>query len=708
MIRSAAVTLGLAVLLATPAGARQLPSVAAPERGPADSIPLPPRLLAPDSVPTARLDEIVVSALRLPIGITDAAYAVASNGPDMTRRGRAGLGLTEPLHGIPGVQVDNRYNYALGERITVRGFGARTQFGIRGVRVLVDGIPATMPDGQTTLNHLDLGTIDQVEVVRTPVAALYGNAAGGVIAIRTARPPSSPIALMSRFVTGSDGLARRQASVGGSTHAGSYLLHAGRLDYDGYRHHSSAQNRYLSARAATDIGPASVSLAFHSAAYDALNPGALTDSLLRIDRTAAFPFNVAQATGESGRHSQAGVTVEGPLRRFVLAASLYGLRRELENPIPPRIIDLSRKAGGFRMSIGTAPSADPRLQWDAGLEWAEQRDERLNHTNEGGARGALTLDQKERVRVSSAFATVRARLTRRALLQFGLRADATTFEVADRLVAATNPDDSGERKMRSWNPSVGVSQRVGKVARIFANLGTAFETPTTTELANRPTGAGGFNPELNPQKARSIEIGLNGFTARSYYQAALYATRVRGALVPFEVPDAPGRQFFRNAAAATHRGAEVMAGGKPLEGLDVRAGYTYTDARYRDFLAGAVSYAGKQLPGVAPHRVETLVRLRSSRAYLDLETRYQSRIPANDSNSVHSAAFAIHGARAGLTRLRWARLSGAPFIGIENLLNRRYNTSVVVNAAAGRYFEPGPGRTLYMGVDLAAEAAPGR
>lgn len=656
-----------------------------------------------DSAAMARLDEVVVTALRLPTEIGDAAYAVARNGSDVTRRARAGLGLTEPLHGIAGVQVDNRYNFALGERITVRGFGARTQFGVRGVRVLVDGIPATMPDGQTTLNHLDLGTIELVEVVRTPMAALYGNAAGGVIAIQTAPAPAAPIAVTGRMISGSDGLARRQLGVGGTTEAGSYLLRAGRLDYDGYRAHNTAENRYFSARTTTNIGPMSLALTFHRVAYDALNPGALPDSVVRRDRTAAFPFNVTQNTGESGRHSQAGLTLERTLGGLVLSTSAYGVRRELENPIPPRIIDLSRRAGGVRMSVGTAATA-ARLQWDAGVEWAQQRDDRLNHTNQAGLRGDLTLDQEERVRATAAFATARVPLTGRALLQLGLRADATTFVVADHLITDANPDDSGERRMRSWNPSAGISVRVGREVRVFANVGSAFETPTTTELANRPDGAGGFNPELNPQKTRSVEFGVNGFTTRTWYQGALYLSRVTGALVPFEVPAAPGRQFFRNAAGSRHKGAELMAGARLVKGLDARAAYTFTDARYRDYAVDAVSYEGRRLPGIAPHRLETLVRFSGSRAFLDLESRYQSRIPTNDGNSVHSAAFAIHGVRSGLTDVRWARVSGAPFLGIDNLLNRMYNSSVVVNAAGGRYFEPGPGRTIYVGLDLSAEA----
>ncbi|HEX6251133.1 MAG TPA: TonB-dependent receptor, partial [Gemmatimonadaceae bacterium] len=359
-------------------------------------------------------------------------------------------------------------------------------------------------------------------------------------------------------------------------------------------------------------------------------------------------------------------------------------------------------------SLGTAKAESARLAWDAGLETAVQQDDRLNYANVSGAPGELTLDQAERVRSNALFVSTRSKVTDRTLLQVGLRGDVTTFSVADRLVGAANPDDSGERRMRSWNPSVGVSVRAVGETRVFLNAGTAFETPTTTELANRPDGAGGFNPALEPQKTRSVEAGVNGVARRVYYQAALYQSRVTGALVPFEVPAAPGRQFYRNAATARHQGAELLIAGRLGAWGDARVAYTWTDARYRNYVVDGTSFERKRVPGVAPHRVESLVRIGSRHGFLDLETRYQGKVPTNDANTAHSGAYATHGARAGLTKLRWSRMAGAPFVGVENVLDRKYNSSVVVNAAGGRYFEPGPGRNFYIGLDLTAETAPGR
>lgn len=652
----------------------------------------------PDTASVARLDRIVITALRLPSELGAATYAAAHKGPDFTRLARPGLGLNEPLHAIPGVQVDNRFNYSLGERITVRGFGARTQFGVRGVRVMVDGIPATMPDGQTTLNHLDLGTIESVEVIRTPAAAVHGNAAGGVIAMRTSPPPESPLAIGTRTVAGSDGLLRTQFDIGGTTDQGSYLVHVGRLAFDGYRDFNTARNRYFSARTTTNLRTADLAVVVHQVRFDAENPGALPDSMVR-DPSVAFPTNVAQRTGQSGRHSQAGVTLQQPLGAIRLSTSAYGVRREFVNPILPRIIDLTRRAGGGRVALGSADPAT-RVQWEAGFESALQKDDRLNHTNVSGERGALTLDQDERVLMRAAMAAARTHLGPRITVEAGIRRDATEFSVRDHLISDTNPDDSGERAMRAWSPSVGVSASVADGTRIFVNYGTAFETPTTTELANRPDGAGGFNPDLRPQRTRSFEGGVNGFGQRLYYQAALYRSRVSGALVPFEVPNTPGRQFFRNAATATHRGVELMVGGSALTAFEFRAAYTWTDARYGRYVVGTAVHDGKRLPGIAPHRLETVVRFTQGRAFIDLESRYQSWMPANDDNSARSASYLVHSVRGGARGIAIGGMQAVPYAGIENLFDRQYVTAVTVNAAAGRFYEPGRPRSFYAGLDL--------
>jgi iron complex outermembrane receptor protein len=273
-------------------------------------------------------------------------------------------------------------------------------------------------------------------------------------------------------------------------------------------------------------------------------------------------------------------------------------------------------------------------------------------------------------------------------------------------VAGSNPDDSGERVMGATSPSIGVSVGVLPRVRLYANASRGFETPTTTELANRPTGAGGFNPELRPQRARSVEGGLNASWSAGptvgTAQLSAYSTRLTDALLPFEVPGAAGRQFFRNAGRARHRGVEAAATAALGGGLQLRAAYTLVDARFSEYAVGDSSYAGRRVPGVAPRRLDASVEWRESGgAFVAYEGRAQSWTPADDANRARSPGYFLSGLRGAWRPIRLGDSELVAFVGAINLFDVRWDAAVTVNAAGARYFEPGPGRSLYVGADLA-------
>ncbi|HEX2205471.1 MAG TPA: TonB-dependent receptor [Longimicrobium sp.] len=656
---------------------------------------------ARDTVPI----DTVTAVLRLPVPALRAPYAVSTNGGEAMRRAKPGLALDEALAAIPGVQVENRYSYALGERISVRGFGARAQFGVRGVRVLVDGLPATLPDGQTTLNHVDVGSLERAEVIRGPASALYGNASGGVVRLSTLPPPPVPLAPEYRVTAGSHGLLRMQTQAAGEGGGVAYRASFTRLAYDGFRDHADARNSLLGATLAWGAAGGRARLSFSAVDYDARNPGALSDSLLRADRTAAVARNVTQRTGERGRQGQLGVVWERPVASGALEVTAHFLARGIENPIPVSYIDLDRRVAGLRAALTGARGT---FRWSAGGEAEGQRDDRRNHVNEEGRRGALTLDQRERVTALAAFAEGSASLGRFDVLG-ALRYDRFRFAARDRRVTDTDPDDSGARTMDAWSPTLGLSGAIAREWRVYANVSTAFETPTTTELANRPEGAGGFNPALEPQRTRSLEAGTKGRIGPASVELAAYRARVRDALVPFEVEGAPGRQFFRNAGSALHRGAEASAAVTPFAGTTARLAYTYIDARFgRYLLADSTDLSGNRVPGIAPHRLEGTLFVSDPRGpFAGVDARYSSSIPVQDIDAegrFRSPAYTRVDARAGWRSLRLGRLRASPSVGVTNLFDVAYNASVVVNAFGGRFYEPGPGRAVHLGLDLGVSA----
>lgn len=654
-----------------------------------------------DSAPVV-LDTVTVRALGAPMPAFRAPFPVSVVGAEEIRLARPALALTDALAAIPGVQVDNRYNYALGERISIRGFGARAQFGVRGVRVLVDGIPATLPDGQTTLNHVDPSRLARAEVVRGPASALYGNASGGVVRLATAPPPAAPLASEHRVMGGSDGLLRVETAAGGTRGAAGWRAWASRLGYEGYREHASAENWLAGGTLAWARGADQARVTFSAVRWDALNPGSLSDSLLRVDRTRAYTRNVDQRTGEEGRQAHLGATWRRTTGAGALEVSAYGLARALDNPIPTVVIDLRRRVAGAR----AAWSADAGpLRWTGGVEAAAQRDDRRNFRNDAGVRGARLLDQAEAVSSTAAFAQGTLALRGVDVLA-ALRWDRFRFSVDDRLAGAGEPDDSGARTMARVSPALGVTVSPAPGLALYANVATAFETPTTTELANRPDGTGGFNPALGPQRTVSVEAGARvrlapGITA----EEAVYRAEIDDALIPFEVADAPGRVFFRNAGRARHRGVEAALVASPRAGWTARAAYAWTDARFGAYVVDGEDRAGNRVPGIAPHRLEASLLLSPARgAFGGVDVRAVSATPVADADAegrLDSPAYGVVDVRGGWRGLRIGSAEVSPFAGVTNVLDRAYNTSVVVNAFGRRYYEPGPGRALYAGVRVA-------
>ncbi len=672
---------------------------------------------------------IRVTVLRAPLLLSRTPYAVTV---EPARSGGPGLTLAAALAAVPGVQVDNRYNFSQGDRISVRGLGARAQFGVRGVKVLVDGIPATLPDGQTSLSHLDPRWVERAEVVRGPASSLWGNAAGGVIQLETAGPPGSGSDASATWLMGAHGLRHYGGEAGaGVRSAGRPGLGiraaASRLLYGGFREHGAADKRFGSARVEWTGARDAVTVVAHGVSYEAENPGSLTADALAADPAAAYGFNVVQDAGEAARQGQVGVTwVRRPAGSSpgtaptagpgwppgapsssgagggagpVLEVSGWVLARWLDNPIPPAIIALSRRAAGVRGSVRGAGEVGGRaVSWVVGLDAEGQWDDRQNFENLAGDPGGLLLDQAERVWSVAPFAELTAPLGPvRAMA--GLRWDRYRFTAEDRLVSPTDPDDSGSRVMGQVSPSLGVTTELG-AASAYANVTSSFETPTTTELANRPGGGAGFNPALEPQRAWSVEAGLRTpLGSRARLHAAAYRTAIRDALIPFEVEGAPGRSYFRNAGSAVHRGLELDVWAELAPSLRLRLGWSWVDARFDAFVTDDLDASGNRVPGVAPHRVRGAVAWTAGGGRVELEGRWMDAVPVDDGNTARAPSHSLLDLRAASPTLPLAG-GVAVFGGVDNLLDARYVTSVVGNAFGSRYYEPGPRRSAYLGLRL--------
>ncbi|MGQ0815566.1 MAG: TonB-dependent receptor family protein [Gemmatimonadota bacterium] len=618
---------------------------------------------------------------------------------ERVQAGRLGVTLDEALSDVPGVFVNNRYNFALGTRISMRGFGARAAFGVRGIRVIQDGIPLTMPDGQTNLNNVDLTSVGRIEVLRGAASMLEGNAAGGVIDIRSEQPPSG-FMLEARAAgadlgrSGIDNLGRFNVKLAGGGQRISYLISGARVDANGSRDHSSFIQNNLTARISGARTAFTLSIADAPVAE---NPGSLPRDSAEQQPGMAWPRNVATRAGEQSRQLQAGALHARRVGAGELSVSAYGLNRTLDNPLPFAYITLDRNALGFRSTFALRGVT-------LGVSMEGQADDRAEFDNISGRPGsAQRRDQTDRIRAVAPFVRASRRLTEELTLDAGARYDHVRFEVEDRFVM-DGRNDSGERTLHAFSPSAGASYAFAPNRMVFASVSTSFQTPTTTEMINTPPAAGqpccpaGLN-SVDPQRALSMELGFRGVAGRVWLDAAVYHMRIKNAIVPFQVAQVEGRAFFRNAGRTRHRGLELAAKVRITPRSNLTTSYTFSDFVFIDDGIDAVGNEGNQLPGVPAHHLVIRPSLFTRHVTFEPETELISSYFADDANSEaarNNAATIVN------VRVRASRPIGktrlTPFAAINNLTDERYNSSVVINAAGGRYFEPAPGRNFHIGL----------
>ncbi len=639
--------------------------------------------------PGRSLPEWTVEAARGTADAASAPYALAveTHAPDALPR--AALSMERALRSLPGAWVNDQGHFALGERISVRGMGARAPFGVRGMQVVLDGIPLTMPDGQTVLDVVESAVLRRTELLRSPAALFWGNGSGAVLFLATGDEPET-LRFRAQALAGSFG--QRRVLVEGQAPLGAHALqfYASNHRQEGYRAWSAGVRRRAGASVRFRTGASShLRLLGALALQDTEHPGSLTREQFEADPTMARPAFVDARAGKESLHAQAGIAFERAAGSRTLRITGYGVRRALDNPLSFAYIDLGRTAGGARVALRQDRG---RIRWGIGGDGALQHDIRKNFNNAAGAPGDnIFLDQVEDVTSAGAFAYAGFQIVRQVQVMGGLRYGTVRFAMEDRLLA--NGDQSGSRLFSAWSPMLGVSwRRDGWL--LFANYGTAFETPTTTELVNRPDLTGGFNPALDPQVTRGVEAGLRGALApRLFVDAALFAMRVDGRLVSFE--NEQGRDFFRNAGENTHRGLEVALQWVPSARWEATFAATASRLVFQE-----TALRGNLLPGVPERRLFGRVQRRQQDFRITVEAEAVSEYFTNDANTAANDGYVVFDASLGHEGFTAGSVRIMPFVEVRNALDARYSGSVSINAFGGRYYEPAPGRAFLAGLQL--------
>ncbi|MEX2404129.1 MAG: TonB-dependent receptor [Balneolales bacterium] len=609
------------------------------------------------------------------------------------------LTLDRVLSDVPGLWVSNRGNFAVGERISIRGMGWRAAFGVRGIYVLMDGIPLTMPDGQTGMDILDPAFIKQAEVIRGPSSSFWGNAGGGTIVLST-RDLSGKPATRFRAYTGSYGTYKMEASTSSQIGEHSYNLFGSFLDHDGFRDHSSHRSTRLGGNAKlhfSDNTDLSLTGAFVDAPFTQ-NPSSLTEEDARNNPRMAFENSINANAGKTWRQGQAGVTLTHRTDLGTLTATTYGIARDLHNPLPHADIEVDRLVGGGRISL-----QDNRgfLSWGLGIDASVQQDDRRNYDyvdpdEDNYTRNDLVLDQTETVNNTGVFSRVGTNWER-FNLSASLRYDHLVFQNDDMLML--EEDQSGSRNFSSFSPSAGISYKIN-TNLLYANFGTAFQSPTTTELVNRPDMTGGFNPDLDPERTLGIETGTRGMLTdlNLSYDIAAYSMEVRNRLISSQ--DRSGREYYRNEGLTRNNGIETYLEWQPIPQLTARMSYTWSRFTFSQEETDT-ELDGNRLPGIPEHRLASTLQYSPSDFWVAVHMENIGEYFADDENTVTNDGYTVLDLQLGHQNLALTpNLSVQPFIKINNITNVRYNASVSINAYGGRYFEPAPGRVFQVGFTL--------
>ncbi|HCI5647114.1 TPA: TonB-dependent receptor [Klebsiella quasipneumoniae subsp. similipneumoniae] len=686
-----------------------------------------PALLLPLIAAAQAADEqtMVVTAAPTTVSELDTPAAVSVVNGDEMRQAAPRVNLSESLGAVPGLQVQNRQNYAQDLQLSIRGFGSRSTYGVRGLRIYVDGIPATMPDGQGQTSNIDIGSVDTIEVLRGPFSALYGNSSGGVINVISQTGTQPPTVEASSYY-GSFGTwhygMKATGAVGDGSHAGDvdYTVSTNRFTTHGYRDHSGARKNLANARLGVRINDVSkLTLLLNSVDIKANDAGGLTADEWR-DNPRQSPRGDQYNTRKNTRQTQAGLRYERQLSaQDDLSVMMYAGERETTQfqsiPRAPQlkpshaggVIDLTRHYQGIDTRLTHRGELLVPVTLTAGLDYENMSERRKGYENfvmvngapQYGEQGALRRNERNLMWNVDPYLQTQWQLTDKLSLDAGVRYSSVWFDSNDYYITPGNGDDSGDASYHKWLPAGSLKYALTDAWNVYLSAGRGFETPTINELSYRSDNQSGLNFGLKPSTNDTVEIGSKTRIGNGLLTAALFQTDTDNEIVVDS--SSGGRTSYKNAGKTRRQGMELGLDQQFGESWRLKAAWTWLDATYRTNVCGDASCNGNRIPGIARNMGYASFGYQPEQGwYAGSDIRYMSDIMANDENTAKAPSWTVVGLTTGY-KWSYGRMDMDLFGRVDNLFDREYVGSVIVNESNGRYYEPAPGRNYGIGLNLA-------
>ena len=686
-----------------------------------------PALLLPLIAAAQTADEqtMVVTAAPTTVSELDTPAAVSVVNGDEMRQAAPRVNLSESLGAVPGLQVQNRQNYAQDLQLSIRGFGSRSTYGVRGLRIYVDGIPATMPDGQGQTSNIDIGSVDTIEVLRGPFSALYGNSSGGVINV-TSQTGTQPPTVEASSYYGSFGTwhygMKATGAVGDGSHAGDvdYTVSTNRFTTHGYRDHSGARKNLANARLGVRINDVSkLTLLLNSVDIKANDAGGLTADEWR-DNPRQSPRGDQYNTRKNTRQTQAGLRYERQLSaQDDLSVMMYAGERETTQfqsiPRSPQlkpshaggVIDLTRHYQGIDTRLTHRGELLVPVTLTAGLDYENMSERRKGYENfvmvngapQYGEQGALRRNERNLMWNVDPYLQTQWQLTDKLSLDAGVRYSSVWFDSNDYYITPGNGDDSGDASYHKWLPAGSLKYALTDAWNVYLSAGRGFETPTINELSYRSDNQSGLNFGLKPSTNDTVEIGSKTRLGNGLLTAALFQTNTDNEIVVNS--SSGGRTSYKNAGKTRRQGMELGLDQQFGESWRLKAAWTWLDATYRTNVCDDASCNGNRIPGIARNMGYASFGYQPEQGwYAGSDIRYMSDIMANDENTAKAPSWTVVGLTTGY-KWSYGRMDMDLFGRVDNLFDREYVGSVIVNESNGRYYEPAPGRNYGIGLNLA-------
>ena len=644
-----------------------------------------------DSIQKIDLDDVIVKSARIDVRKKQAPISVSVKDLLRNKNYSSKSSFSDFINTIPGIYTSSSNNFSQDLRISIRGFGARSAFGIRGVKIIVDGIPETTPDGQSQLDNLPLSLISNIEVIRGPSSILYGNSSGGVININTLSNNSLPY-FKTSAVFGAYQYQSIQRTRVFDWNNSSLVVHYDKRKSNGYRDFSGYKSNILNLKYLRDVNEKNKivwQLNYTDSPY-AKDAGGLKLSEVEDNRRQSRKNNFDYDTFEKVKHLKTGFSWKHLNDdNSSIESYFFYQKRDFNSKLPFNyggIILLERDYYGLGTKYSKQFFSDNKSRTiTLGIDHSNQQDDRKRFKNNLGEKGENTFDQIEKFKSTGVYFINQTNYLSGFLFRYGVRYDENKI----------GTDSEPFISLNKFNPSLGVSYSINDSNNIYFSAGTSFETPTLNELSNNPNG-NGLNKSLDPSSSINYEIGWRNTASNLTFDAIVYLINTDNEILPYELEQFPGKNFYRNVGSTRRYGIELTS---QLLFSKGKLNLSYTNAKntFNDFVLDGKNLNGLSLPGI-PNQIldiELIFNL-SNKSDLLINNRLIGELYADNLNETEVSSYNLF----NITYSKKIFNSSEIYLGVNNLFDVNYFDNIRINAFGKRYYEPAPKRNFHFGLNF--------